>query len=469
MGSLSSHSTLFIFLLLFAFFTMPIQSEKSQQLTRRNLALSEQDPEEQPAPKPKPKKTNAGAAQIEQQEASVDQSIPKPKPKKKSSSQIEHEEEESGEQPIPKPKTKKKSSSQIEHEQESADQPIPKPITKKKNPILDSKNQTKPIKPKKSNSTSIPTLTSNPPKSSKLNKTLTLKPSNSTKIPKPPKNSTKTLNATKPIKPTKLNSTKTQLKTPKPAPKAKPVNPESIWQDSDPDLDSDLIAEFRDLPGRIHQTLLPDIKKISITSKAYIYKANKNIADNVKPYFGNKFAPKIALAASCLFLILPLCLVTALLYHLHSYLPLHRLLIFVQAYLAIYFLTLALTAVVTGLEPLRFFYATSPSSYAWTQAVQTLGYLLYLLVQLIHLVVVFSGGENKMGVRALGLVQMIMGLAVGCHYYAAVFHRAVTGDPPRANWKVHGIYAGCFLVICLCARAERRKKAYEGGQDGKLN
>lgn len=451
MASVSSLSILFIFFLLFAFFTIPIQSEKSQQLTRRNLALSEQESEEQPIPKPKPnkKKNGAAAAQIEQQEASDDEPIPKTKPKKKSSSQIEQEEEE------------------------SADQPIPKPITKKKIPILDSKNQTKPIKPKKSNSTSIPTLTSNSPKSSKLNKTLTLKPTNSTKPPKiTTKITTKTLNSTKPVKPTKLNSTKIQLKTPKPARKTKPANPESIWPESDPDLDSDsdLIAEFRDLPTRIHQALLPDLKKISITSKAYIYKANKNIAENVKPFFGNKFAPKIALAASCLFLILPLCLVTALFYHLHSYLPLQRLLIFVQAYLAIYFLTLALTAVVTGLEPLRFFYATSPASYAWTQAVQTLGYLLYLLVQLIHLVVVFSGGENnKMGVRVLGLVQMIVGLAVGCHYYAAVFHRAVTGDPPRANWKVHGIYAGCFLVICLCARAERRKKAYDGGEDGKLN
>lgn len=447
MASASSLSILFILFLLFAFFTIPIQSEKSQKLTRRNLGLSEQESEEQPIPKPKPNKKNAAAAaQIEQREASDDQPIPKPKPKKKLSSQIEQEED-------------------------SDDQPIPKPITRKKNPILDSENQIKPIKPKKSNSTSIPTLTSNSLKSSKLNKTLTLKPTNSTKISKPPKNSTKTLNSTKTIKPTKLNSTKIQLKTPKPASKTKPVNPESIWLESDPDLDSDsdLIAEFRDLPTRIHEALLPDLKKISITSKAYIYKANKNIAENVKPFFGNKFAPKIALAASSLFLIIPLCLVTALFYHLHSYLPLHRLLIFIQAYLAIYFFTLALTAVVTGLEPLRFFYSTSPSSYAWTQAVQTLGYLLYLLVQLIHLVVVFSGGENKMGVKALGLVQMIVGLAVGCHYYAAVFHRAVTGDPPRGNWKVHGIYAGCFLVICLCARAERRKKAYDGGDDGKLN
>ena len=412
MASFSSSVSLLFLILLLSDFSIPTQSQKTQ-LTRRNLALNEQELEDQPIPTSKPKKKIAAVAEIEQ-------------------------------------------------EQEA------KPTIKRKNPTLDSKNQTKPIKPKKSNSTS--TLISTP--KSKLNKTLTIKPTNSTKIPKPPKNSTKILNATKPIiKPIKLNSTKTTTQI-KPVKKPKPVIrdpiPDSIWLD-DPDSDSDLISEFRDLPTRIHQALLPDLKKISITSKAYIYKANKNIAENVKPFVGTKFAPKIATAASCVFLILPLCLVTLLFYHLNSYLSLQRFLIFVQAYLAIYFFTLALTAVVTGLEPLRFFYATSPASYAWTQTVQTLGYLLYLLVQLIHLVVVFSAGENKIGVRALGLAQMTVGLAVGCHYYAAVFHRAVTGDPPRANWRVHGVYAGCFLVICMCARAERRKKAYDGGEDGKIS
>lgn len=475
MAPLSSITLVLIFTLLLFAFSVPTRSEKIQ-LSRRNLASSEQESEDQPIPKPKTKKKSA--ALIEQEEEV--QALTKPKTKKKSAALAEQEEEEA--QALTKPKSKKKSAALIEqeeddvkelsqpktkkksaalNEQEKEVQSIIKSTTKKKNPTLDSENQTKPIKPKKSNSTSAPTSSSTP--KSKLNKTLTLKPTNSTK------NSPKTLKS--PPK-SSANSPKTQLKsqnpTPKSAEKTKPVNPDPIWLDES-DSDQDLISEFRDLPTRIHQTLIPDFKKISITSKAYIYKANKNIAQNVKPFVGNKYAPKIATAASCLFLILPLCLVTALFYTLNSYLSLQRLLIFVQAYLGIYFFTLAITALVTGFEPLRFFYATSPSSYAWTQALQTLGYLLYLLVQLIHLVVVFSAGENNVGVRALGLAQMIMGLAVGCHYYAAVFHRAVTGDPPRANWKVHGVYAGCFLVICLCARAERRKKAYDGGEDAKIS
>ncbi|XP_010937468.1 uncharacterized protein [Elaeis guineensis] len=378
---------------------------------------------------------------------------------------------------------------------EDEEKPASKPLLPKKKPILETKNQTKLIKPKKNNSTT--TIPSAATPKSKLNKTLTSTPrtSNYTKLVKPTKltksKSNSTNSAKSELKSLKLssNSTKSSKKildpplprnkttTPKPATagekNAKP-KPKSATAKPEPwlagDEGDDLIAEVRGLPARLQESLLPDLERLSTTSKAYLSRANRGIAEGVKPFVGKSFAPKIASIASVLFLVLPLLLVTALFRRLRSYLSLHRLLVFIQAYLAIYFATLAITALVTGLEPLRFFYATSPSSYAWTQAVQTFGYLVYLVVQLIDLVVVFSAGEAVgAGARVLGLAQMLVGLAVGMHYYAAVFHRAVTGDPPRANWRVHAVYASCFLVISACARAERRKKTYlnDGGEDGK--
>jgi hypothetical protein len=77
------------------------------------------------------------------------------------------------------------------------------------------------------------------------------------------------------------------------------------------------------------------------------------------------------------------------------YLPLlHRALLLAQAYLAIYFATLALAAAATGLEPLRFFHAASPAAYAWTQAAQSLGFMGYLVLQMVDLVAVFSGAAS---------------------------------------------------------------------------
>lgn len=314
---------------------------------------------------------------------------------------------------------------------------------------------------------------------SKLNKTLTA-------LPSPPQiKLNKTSSAMKTnTKPFKSNSTKTQLRSPNPTPKIqkqldkpKPHASTENWLDDTEFTgagkdDDDLISEFRELPSRLHSALVPDLEKLSTTSKLYLSKTHREITAGVKHYVGNKYAPSIASAASTTLLVLPLLLVTALFHHLlrtGSSASLHRALLFVQAYLAIYFATLSLTAVLTGLEPLRFFYAASPSAYAWTQAAQTFGYVVYLVAQLIALVVAFSAaeGERRAG-KAVGMAQMLLGLAVGMHYYITVFHRAVSGEPPRANWKVHGIYAACFIVICGLGRAERRKKAYLQGDRGDM-
>ncbi|CAB4314199.1 unnamed protein product [Prunus armeniaca] len=117
---------------------------------------------------------------------------------------------------------------------------------------------------------------------------------------------------------------------------------------------------------------------------------------------------------------------------------------------------------------LKFFYATSQSTYVCLQVLQTLGYVLYLLLLLMYLILVFST-DSGLGSKMLGLGQTFVGLSVGLHYYMSVFHRAVLRQPPKTNWKVHGIYATCYLVICLFATVERRKKAYleEGGEEGK--
>ncbi|KAG8373360.1 hypothetical protein BUALT_Bualt11G0016100 [Buddleja alternifolia] len=106
----------------------------------------------------------------------------------------------------------------------------------------------------------------------------------------------------------------------------------------------------------------------------------------------------------------------------------------------------------------------SKSTYICVQVFQTLAYVLYLLLLLMYLVLVFST-ETGLTTKLLGLAQTFVGFAVGLHYYMTVFHRAVLHQQPKTSWKVHGLYATCFLVICLLGRVDRRKKAYleEGG------
>nr|GMD49317.1 serine-rich adhesin for platelets-like isoform X2 [Ipomoea batatas] len=239
------------------------------------------------------------------------------------------------------------------------------------------------------------------------------------------------------------------------------------WIDDEQD---DLISEFREMPSKFQQTLLPDLERISKTSKVYLNRANKQITNNFKPLVGNKYAPTVASFISFAFIFIPLILVSLIFNRFKAYFSLQKLLIFVQIYLAIYFSILCLSSLVTGLEPLKFFYATSQSTYVCIQLLQTLAYVLYLLMLLMYLVLVFSTDTGP-STRMIGLAQTIVGFAVGLHYYMAVFHRAVLRQPPKTSWRVHALYAACFLLICLLTQAERRKKAYleEGGEEGKKN
>jgi hypothetical protein len=217
----------------------------------------------------------------------------------------------------------------------------PKPLKKKTIAELkDQKNEIKPIKSTKSNSTAsaVPTKI----KLSKLDTTTSYN-----------KISKSVISTNTPISKTKKKQPINQAT--EDVTKQKTLDhPISLLEDTDSD---DMIADLPDL-----------FERLSITSKAYITAANSGIAEGVRPFLGSKFANLVAPIASALFLVVPLLLLISLLKRLGSCLSLVRhLLVFIQAYLAIYFATLTVTALVTGLEPLRFFYATSPSSYTWTQ------------------------------------------------------------------------------------------------------
>ncbi|KAM2554639.1 hypothetical protein TB2_018741 [Malus domestica] len=332
-------------------------------------------------------------------------------------------------------------------------------------------NSTKNVQLKKLNPTSKPSDSTKPTSNSSKKTSDSTKPtSNSSKKtsdfikPSSPKNQT-----SKPTTPKQSHNLvdkkkTTDTKRPTQQKPKKPIEPSWIDQEDD----TDFVSDFTGLPGKFQQSLIPDLERISTTSKNYLTKANKQMTNQFKPIVGNKYAATIASAVSCAFLLIPLLLVSLLFNRIKAYFSLQKLLIFVQVYLSIYFSILCLSALVTGLEPLKFFYATSQSTYVCLQVLQTLGYVLYLLLLLMYLVLVFST-DSGLGSKVLGLAQTFVGFAVGLHYYMSVFHRAVLKQPPKTNWKVHGIYATCFLVICLFATAERRKKGYlqEGGEEGK--
>ncbi|KAE9610298.1 hypothetical protein Lalb_Chr07g0185151 [Lupinus albus] len=321
------------------------------------------------------------------------------------------------------------------------------------------------IKIKKLNSTSkASTNSSSKPTSTSSKKPLDLSKAGN-KTAKATATTTKDYSKNKENKQTKTtNKVDTQSK--------KPPTKQALkgWFIEEDDEEDDLVSEFTDLPNKFHQTIIPDLERFSTTSKAYITKANNEITKGFKPYVGKKYAPTIATIISCAFILIPLLLVSLLCNKIKPYFSLQKIIIFIQVYLSIYFTILCISSLVTGLEPLKFLFSTSHSTYLCLQVLQSLAYVFYLLLLLMYLVLIFST-ECGLGSKFVGLMQTFVGFSVGLHYYVTVFHRVVLQQPPKTSWKIHGIYATCFLLISMLARADRRKKLYveEGGGEGKIN
>lgn len=269
------------------------------------------------------------------------------------------------------------------------------------------------------------------------------------------KNPTKKLivNTTKLLttKKTKKNSTLIANKHPKnkTIPNPTPMLVQTVASiELEDNATADLISEFRDLPSKLHQTLIPDLEKMSTKSKAYIALANKEFTETLKPIVGHKCASTMGTFTSASFIFITITLITLLLLQFRHHLSLQKIVVYVHTYLAIYFATLAITSLVTRLEPLKFFQKTSPAVYLYTQVAQTLGYMVYLLLQIIDL---------SVAMRMAGLTQTIVSIAVGLHYYVSVFHHAILGQPPRTNWKIFTVYGVCFLALSVFTRAERMR------------
>lgn len=398
---------------------------------------------------------------------------------------LEAEQEEEYEQPLKKKSSSTKNQTKLIKPNNNLSSKNQTKTIKSNTNNLSSKNQTKPSKVSKLTSkttltdttTSLKKLNSTTFKTKKLNSTSKASTTNSTKS-STNKSKSISLDLVKKIsgaiaknKTTKPTATKTDQQSSSKKPNKqnnnKKTQPSNWFFDEE---DMDFVSDFKDLPIKFQQTLIPDLEKISTTSKAYITKANKEITKNFKPYVGNKYAPTIATLLSCACVLIPLLLASLLFNKIKAYFSLQKLLIFIQAYLSIYFSILCFSSLITGLEPLKFFYSTSQSTYLILQIIQTLAYFLYLMMLLMYLVLVFST-DCGLGSKLLGLAQMFVGFSVGLHYYMTVFHKVVLRQPPKTNWKIHGIYATCFFMICVLARAERRKKTYleEGGEEGKKN
>lgn len=246
-------------------------------------------------------------------------------------------------------------------------------------------------------------------------------------------------------------------------------------QERDPSDDEyDIIQEIADLPTKFHETaekvadhLRPDLLRWSDTSKEYFNLANQQISDSFSPLIGRQYAPFFASMISYGILLLPLIVVILLFEHIKALFSVQKVLLFINIYLAAYFATLWLASFIIGLEPMSFFYHNSLSSYLSLQLLQALGYVVYLILQTANIINSCTS-DTRVG-KVTSVLQWVVALGIGLHYYVTVFHPAVTSKPPHTSWKYYAIYSAAFFILCLFARIRWVKKQYVSSGNGRAN
>lgn len=221
---------------------------------------------------------------------------------------------------------------------------------------------------------------------------------------------------------------------------------------------ADLPSKFQDTAGKVADRLMPEFQKFSNKSKVYFSRANEGIADGFRPIVGHQYAPYVASVISYIFVLLPLILVIVSFDQIRTYFPLQRLILFANIYLAAYFATLMIASSLIGMEPMLFFFRNSLSGYIYLQLLEALGYILYLLLQCLNLIISFSNGPSS--AKLVAFLQSGVSIFIGLHYYVTVFHRAMAQKAPHTSWKIHGAYTIAFFVLCLFSKIKHGKKEY---------
>ncbi|CAK9217122.1 unnamed protein product [Sphagnum troendelagicum] len=238
-------------------------------------------------------------------------------------------------------------------------------------------------------------------------------------------------------------------------------------EEADPamDVDSSGVTLLQDLPTNFQQTVgavashvIPQIQQISDQSMNSFDKINRNLASSFLPWIGEKYAPIIATLISYCLLLPPLALVLFLCERIRAILTLQKVLLFINIYLVTYFAILLIVALGLGSEPTAFLDQYSPFGYLILQLLQAFGYMIYMLLQTADVIITCATG-SPIG-KTSAVIQWLLALMVGLHYYVTVFHRAMAKQHPHISWKFYGFYSLSFLVCCLLARTQQSKKEY---------
>jgi len=170
-----------------------------------------------------------------------------------------------------------------------------------------------------------------------------------------------------------------------------------------------------------------------------------SMEETMETYVGPEYSKMATWAMVFAWMVFPVMLLLAFVFdRLSTALTLEHLLVFTNAYGAMYFTTLLIiTSTSGGHEPMAILQQSNSDAYIIFQLGVAGVYVLYAMVHV--------GMLCSVQVMAVAMLRMATCIGVGLHYYLNAWQPAMLDKPPMLGnpYVTYSIYAFTYLVNCL--------------------
>jgi TRAP-type C4-dicarboxylate transport system permease large subunit len=128
-------------------------------------------------------------------------------------------------------------------------------------------------------------------------------------------------------------------------------------------------------------------------------------------------------------------------------LSLQKLLMAINIYNATYCALLVVFNLWTGNEPMASLQESNEADYLILQFCKCVAYLVFVLIQVVHVSLLIKTKAENMKVAAIG--NLLLSLCIGLHYYLRVWSPAMAGHPPRTSQLSYMLYTVMFAAMAF--------------------
>ncbi|GBG92884.1 hypothetical protein CBR_g57642 [Chara braunii] len=213
---------------------------------------------------------------------------------------------------------------------------------------------------------------------------------------------------------------------------------------------------FSGLHKKTRESVFPKMGQAKDLGVKIFEQTHSSLNEGLTPLLGKNYSPIVSTLIAYGMLLVPLIITIFIVERVRAVLSIQKLLLFANAYLTAYSVTLLCLAIVIGAEPMVTLQRSAWENYFLLQFLQALGYIVYLMLQLTNVILVFNG--DTFLAKAIAIIQFGTAGAVGLHYYVAVWQRAMVDKPPRITSTAYLVYALIFFVLCQMARLRNSRR-----------